>query len=476
MQQGRILSSLLYKFSERIFVKALGLIISIILARLLSPTVFGQIAIVMVFINLSNVLLDSGLSVALVQNKDTSDIDYSTVFYISLSVSLILSASIVSGAPLVAEYYDDETLVTPLRMCSLILLFGAVNSITTAKLQREMRFKQMMWCNLLASVLSGFIGVMLAYSGYGIWSLIAYYLSSAAITCALLLITTRWYPLLAFSWNRAKTLFSFGWKMLVSGLLCSIYNDMRSLIVGKVFSPTDLGYYNRGEQFPNVVSNTLDNAIQSVMFPVMSSVQDDGVQVKSVLKKTFSVGVLLITPVMMAMAVMAEPLVDFLLTSKWLPAVPYMQSICIGCITIPMTSSCLVAIKALGRSDVYMKLELVRRLMMLAVLLVSIFCFRSVLAIAVGFAVSSWLDYLIISVVVNKLLKYRLFEQLADMWKQLLGSVLMCLLIYAVSFCGLSGLLLLVVQFIVGFVSYLFFCRLLKISSLDYMMSVLFRR
>ena len=476
MQKSRILSSLVYKFSERLLVKALGLIISIVLARLLTPVEFGQIAIVMVFVNLSNVLIDSGLNVALVQNKDTSDVDYSTVFYISLIIALSLIASIVFGAPLIARYYNDATLMTPLRACSITLLFSVLNSITTAKLQREMRFKQMMWCNLVACVFSGVIGIVMAYSGYGIWALIAYYLSSAAITSLMLLIVTRWYQLLAFSWNRAKVMFSFGWKMLVSGLLCSIYNDTRSLIVGKVYSPADLGYYNRGEQFPNVVSNTLDNAIQSVMFPVMSSVQDDNLQVKSVLKKTFSVGVLLIAPIMAAMAVMAEPIVDLLLTSKWLPAVPYMQCICIGCITIPMTSSCLVAIKALGRSDVYMKLELVRRVMMLLVLFITVFCFKSVLMVAVGFAISSWLDYLIISFVVNKLLKYSVNEQLVDMWKQLLASGLMCLCIYGLSLIGFPNLSLLVIQFVVGLLSYLIFCRLLKIETLDYMKSVLFKR
>lgn len=475
MYKGTILSSLIYKFSERVLMKTLGLIISIILARLLNPTDFGQIAIIMVFVNLSTVLIDSGLSVALVQNNETSDVDYSTVFYISLSVSLFLMASIVLGAPFIAEYYDDKGLVAPLRVCSITLLFGVSNSITTAKLQREMKFKQMMWCNLLACIASGFLGILLAYSGYGIWSLIAYYLSSSALTCVMLLLTTRWYPLLVFSWDRAKVMFAFGWKMLVSGLLCSIYNDMRSLIVGKVYSPADLGYYNRGEQFPTVVSNTLDNAIQSVMFPVMARAQDNLLQVKSVLQKTFSVGVLLIVPIMLAMSVMSEPLINLLLTSKWLPAVPYMQAICIGCATIPMTSSCLVAIKALGRSDIYMKLELIRRVMMIIVLLITIFGFRSVLAIAIGFAISSWLDYFIIAIFVSRLLDYSIREQISDMWKQLLASAMMCFCIYGLSLCYLSGFMLLALQSIVGFVCYLAFCRLLKIESFNYMVSVLFK-
>lgn len=473
MMKHKIISSLLYQFAERLLVKGLGLIISIILARLLSPTEFGQVALMMVFVNVSIVFVDSGLNSAIVQNKDTSEGDYSTVFYLSLLVAFALIAVLYFTAPFIADYYNDLGLVKPLRVYSISLLFGVVKSITQAKLQREMRFKQMMWSNLLACVLSGIIGVLMAYMGHGIWALISYYLSSQIITTILYLIVTRWYPKLYFSYIRAKVLFSFGWRMSFSSLLCSMYYDIRSLIIGKVYSPAQLGYYNRGEQFPLIVSQTIDGAIQAVMFPVMSSVQETTFRVKEVLQRTFSIGALIVVPIMFAMAIMSEDIIECLLTSKWLPAVPYMQCICVGCATIPLTSSCLVAIKSLGRSDVYLRLEIFRRAVMMIILVVSVFCFESVLAIAVGFSLSSWVDYIIISIVIHRLLDYHVGEQLRDVWKPFVASGLMCLVLYCITWFNIHAIWILLLQFVAGISVYVLLCYALKIHSYNYLIKQL---
>ena len=368
-------------------------------------------------------------------------------------------------APLIARFYSNPDIVSPLRVYSLSLVFNVVKSIAYAKLQKEMMFKQMMLSNIIASIISGTVGVYMAYEGYGIWALITYYFSSTIITTTLYINSTRWYPKLIFSIQRAKTLFHFGWKMLVSGMLCSVYNDMRSLIIGKVYSPAELGYYNRGEQFPLIISQTLDGAIQAVMFPVMSSVQDINAQVREVLRRTFSTGVLIIVPIMLALTIMARPIIELLLTSKWMPAVPYMQCICIGCTTIPMTSSFLVAIKSIGRSDVYMKLEVVRRLSMLIILLISVFGFRSVIAIAIGYALSSWLDYFIISFVVRHLFDYEFKKQCMDVWQQFLAAIFMCIAIFAVGLIPMPNLYLLLSQIFVGVLSYIGFCYVFKIQS-----------
>lgn len=473
MQKGKVISSLIYKFSERLMVKGLGLIISIILARLLSPTEFGQIALIMVFINLSIVLIDSGLNTALVQNKNTSNEDYSTVFYISFTIALFLIATLWITAPYIGNYYEDSSIVTPLRVYSFSLIIGALNAVLVAKMQREMRFKQMMWCNLIACILSGSIGVYMAYSGYGIWALIAYYFSSSMITCISLLFVTKWYPQLVFSIQRAKELFSFGWKMLVSGFLCSIYNDLRALIIGKVYSAADLGYYNRGQQFPDVISHTLDNAIQSVMFPVMSQEQDNVLRIKNTLQRTISLGALIITPLMFGLVAVAEPFIELLLTDKWLPCAVYMQWICIGCASLPMVSSNLVAIKAMGRSDVYMKLELIRRIAMLLVLLISVFCFDSVLAIACGFAISSWLDWLITSIATKRLILFGAKQQFSCFSKTLLCSTLMSLVVYLIGSLDLHIVLLLTIQVVCGIAIYLMLCKLCRNEALSQAFSIL---
>ena len=448
-------------------VKGLGLIISIILARLLSPTEFGQIALIMVFINLSIVLIDSGLNTALVQDRNTTNNDYSTVFYVSLTIAALLIVVLWLTAPLIGNYYDDSAIVLPLRVYSFSLLIGAANAVLVAKMQREMRFKQMMWCNLIACVISGSIGVSMAYAGFGIWALIAYYFTSSLLICLLLSYVTKWHPILVFSIHRAKTLFSFGWKMLVSGLLCALYNDLRSLIIGKVYSPADLGYYNRGQQIPDVVSHTLDNAIQSVMFPVMAQVQDDYFRVKSAVKRTISMGALVIMPLMFGMAVVSAPFIELLLTAKWLPCVPYMQCMCVGFATIPINKSCLVSIKAIGRSDVYMRLEIVRRIAMLIVLLISVFCFNSVLAIAVGFAISQWIDYIIISIPIKKLLNFSFAEQINCFSRILLCSILMSVFVYLIGYIDLPPIVMLILQTVIGVVSYIVLSYLLNKNALN---------
>ena len=471
MSQGKVVSSLIYKFSERLLVKGLGLIISIILARLLSPTEFGQIALIMVFINLSIVLIDSGLNTALVQEKNKTNEDYSTVFYISFAIASIVIVILWLCAPYIGKYYNDDAIVLPLRVYSFSLLVHAGNAVLIAKMQREMRFKQMMWCNLTVSIISGTAGVAMAYAGLGIWALVNYYFFSALLLFILLSLVTRWHPIWIFSITRAKTLFSYGWKMLVSGFLCSIYNDIRALIIGKVYSPADLGYYNRGQQFPDIISHTIDNAIQSVMFPVMAKEQDDMSKIRMTLRRTISMGALIIMPLMFGLAAVAHPFIELLLTAKWLPCVVYMQCICIGCASLPMVSSCLVAIKAIGRSDVYMKLELVRRIAMLIVLMISVFCFNSVLAIAVGYAISSWIDFVIISLVTKRLVGYGLFEQFADIWKVVIISVMMSCLVYAIGSLHLANIFVLSIQIVAGVVVYGALCYVFRIEGLSILLN-----
>ena len=233
MNKGKVISSLVFKFVERLAVKGIGLVIGIILARLLAPELFGLVAIISVFINLAQTFVQSGLGTALVQNRTADEKDYSTVFYLSTGIAVLMIAVLFAIAPLVGRYYDNAALIWPLRVYSFSLLFGALNSVQNAKLQREMQFRVMMRCNLIATIISGAIGVAAAFLGAGLWALVIYYFSNQVIVAVCMLVAQRWYPKWMFSVKRAKELFGFGWKMLVSALLCSLYNDIRSLIIGK---------------------------------------------------------------------------------------------------------------------------------------------------------------------------------------------------------------------------------------------------
>lgn len=472
MEKGIIVRSLIYKFTERLTVKATGLVIGIILARLLLPEEFGQVAIIMVFINLATTMIQSGFSASLVQVKEIDDTDYSTVFYITVALSAVMVLILCVCSPYIASYYEMPNLIWPIRVYSFSLFFGSFNSIQVARLQREMRFKPMMYTSLIATMLSGVLGVVLAYMGAGIWALVAYGCSNIVFSCITMLFVAKWYPKFVFSWKRAGVLFSFGWKMLVSGTLCSIYNDVRSLIIGKRYSVDDLAYYNRGQQYPDVISLTIDSAIQSVMFPAMSRSQSDAEQMRMMLKRTISLGVFIIVPIMMGLAAVSPSLILLLLTEKWLQSVVYMQIICLANISLSFMIPSLTAIKSLGRSDIYMKLELVRRVVMLAILLVALFVFDSVLAIAISYVISSFVDMFIASAPLKKLLDYDGFKQVKDNWKTLVASLIMGIGVYFVGFLQMPTIALLLVQIVVGVFIYLLLCLILRIESFYYILSI----
>lgn len=473
MERKKIISSLAFKFIERLAVKGAGLIIGIVLARLLLPEEFGQVAIITIFINLANSIIQNGFNSALVQQKEVDDKDYSTVFYITMVLSAVIVAILCVTAPYIAAFYESPKLVWPIRVYSFSLFFGAFNSIQVAKLQREMRFQPMLYTSLIATVLSGVLGVVMAYMGFGIWALVAYGCSNIVFSCIAMLFVANWFPKLVFSRKRDGALFSFGWKMLVSGILCAIYHDVRSLIIGKRYSVDDLAYYNRGQQYPEVISLTIDAAIQSVMFPAMARSQSDTKQVRSMLRRSISLNTFVVTPIMMGLAAVAHPLVLLLLTEKWLPSVIYMQLICIVGITFPFTSSSLVAIKALGRSDLHMKLEIIRRTMMLGILLFAIFVFDSVLAMAASYVVSVFIDMFIAAAPLKKMLDYDGLRQVKDNWKTLVASLIMGIIVWLIGMLHLPTFLLLLVQIVVGVLAYVMLCVVFKNESLQYMLSIL---
>lgn len=476
MNKARVISSLIYKFAERFSVKGIGFIISIVLARLLAPEYFGQIAIINVFVGLSQTFVEGGLNTALVQAKEVDDRDYSTVFYICMLVSAIMVAVLFAVSPLIAAYYKKPGIILPLRFYSLSLFFGAFNSILNAIIQRELRFKQQFMCSLASTVLSGALGIALAFMGAGIWALIAYYFAYAVISCAAMLIAVRWVPKSRFSLDSAKRLYGYGLRIFASSLLTSLYNDIRPLIIGKKFSDADLGYYDRGHQFSSLIALNIDNAVQSVMFPVFSSLQDEKERLVAAAKRAMGMNALLIFPAMFGMAAVAEPMTRLLLTDTWLPAVIFIQVLCIGEAQVPLTSTNLVVLKSLGRSDIYMKQEIVRRIAMLAVLLITVFVFKSTVAIACGFTFSAWLDAFITSIPLRKLLGYGFVDELKDIWKCCAATVIMAVIVWAMNMLPLPLIAKLAVQVIVGGAVYLAVCAVLKEENFVYLLATVKNR
>lgn len=464
MDKKKVISSLVYKFIERLSVKGLGLVISIVLARMLAPKECGQIAIMTVFINLSQVIVEGGFTTALIQRKDVTERDYSTVFFINIALAAVCFLALQICAPLISAYYQQD-ITLPLRIFAITVFFGAFNALQLARLQKRMQFRKMMITSLIATIISGIAGILGAYCGLGLWALILYHLTNSVMVCITVAFVEKWLPKFEFSLNRAKLLFSYGWKMFISSALCSLYADIRSLVIGKRFSSDDLGYYNRGQQFPQIISHTLDTAIQSVMFPTMAAVQDERTKLARMLRSAETMGAYVVIPVMFGLAAVSEGVVELLLTEKWLPCVPYMQWLCIANAAVPITSSNLIAIKASGRSDIYMRLELIRRVVMLSILVISIVVFHSVLAIAISFCLCAWLDALIAMTPAKRLMGYGIREQFGDLWKIILAASVMFASVQAMNLLQWHSALLLVAQILVGVVVYLGLCFFLRIET-----------
>ena len=476
MEKAKVIRSLIYKFTERFAVKFIGLVIGIILARLLSPEINGQVALLEVVVNFSLLLIEDGVNNALVQTRTAEERDYVTVFFITLGLAGAALCILEYTAPLIAAYYNSPALTAPLRFYALSLLFGAFNSIQVARMQREMRFRELMHCNLAATLLAGTLGIVLAYRGAGLWALVIYHFAQIAIACLAAFLVLRWIPRGRFSMDSARRLGGFGIKMLAASAIQNIYLSLRPLIIGKRFSAADLGCYDKGRNFSYTISVNLDAAIRSVMFPVLSRAQDDREKFTGIMRQMSRLGSFVIFPVMLGLAAVAEPFIRLLLTEKWIAAAPILVILSIGEAQIPLTSANLIALKSLGRSDLYARQELVRRALMLVVLVISVVCFHSVEAIAVGYSVSAWLDVFVTSLPIKKLLNYGVLDQLRDVWKTALSTVLMALAVYALGALPLPTALLLMVQVLCGAAVYLGLNVLLKSESLMYILSLLGRR
>jgi teichuronic acid exporter len=462
-----ILTSLFWKLMERGGTQGIQFVVQIILARLLLPEDYGLIAVMSIFIAIANVFIQNGFSTALIQDKDTDEVDFSSVFYLNLLVTALLYTALFFGAPLIAIFYNNQQFIPLLRVLSIVLFFGAFNSIQNAVISKKMQFKKLFFSSLGAIVASGAIGIVFAYCNYGAWALVFQQLSNQLFVTIILFFTVKWRPQKAFSYTKVKKLFSFGWKVLVSSLIDTIYMNLRNLIIGKLFNAEVLGFYNRGDQFPSTLVTNVDGSIQAVMFPALSTNQDDRERVKYMVRRSIVTSSFIIFPIMIGLAVTAKPLVEILLTDKWLPCVPFLQISCFIYAFWPIHTANLQAINALGRSDIYLKLEIIKKIMGVAILIISLF--YGVYAIALGGVISGLLSIFINSYPNKKLLDYSYKEQIKDILPSLLLSACMGFVVCSVYLLNLPVLATLIIQVIVGVLVYLLMANLLKLECYTYL-------
>lgn len=335
--RGEAIRSFLWKFLERCSVQVIQLIITIILARLLLPSEYGIIALIMVFINISNVIVDGGFNTALIQKKDADNIDFSTIFYFGLLISIVMYAVMFIAAPAIANFYYQQELVSVIRVMSLILVLYSVNAVQNAYVSRNLLFRKMFVCCLGSVLISGLVGIVMAYQGYGVWALVAQMLMAQMMLTIIMWFVLRWRPQLVFSKDRLMSLLDYGWKIFATNIIVSVFVNIRKLIIGRFYTPASLAYFERGDQFPNLVMSNIQTSVQAVMFPVFAKEQDDRARVKMMLRRATKMNCFIIYPMMMLLIVSAKPLILFLLTEKWLPVVEFLQIFCVANFFRPIT-------------------------------------------------------------------------------------------------------------------------------------------
>ena len=474
--QQTVTNNFLWRFAERCGAQGVSFLVSITLARLLAPEIYGTIALVTVFITILNVFVDSGLGNALIQKKDADDLDFSTVFFFNVGICCVLYIMLFLAAPFIAEFYEKNELVSVVRVLGFILVISGVKNVQQAYVSRTMQFKRFFFATLGGTIGAAIIGIAMAYCGFGVWALVTQQIFNATVDTIILWATVKWRPKCIFSWKRLKVLFSFGWKLLVSALLETSYNNIRQLIIGKMYTSSDLAQYNRGKQFPELIISNINTSIDSVLLPVMSKSQDDSQQIKSMTRRSIKTSTYIMAPLMMGLSFCAEPIVRLLLTDKWLPCVPFLRIFCITYMFYPVHTANLNAIKAMGRSDLFLKLEIAKKIVGMSLLLSTMWF--GVMAMAYSLLISSVTSQIINSWPNKKLINYRYLDQLQDV---LPGMVLAVFMGYCVNLIGLlhlPSIVVLMIQIPMGAAIYIGASALLKFEEFEYLLRMVksFRR
>ena len=462
----KVINNFLWRFMERCGAQGVSFVVSVVLGRLLGPSVYGTVALVTVFMVIMQVFVDSGMGNALIQKKDADDLDFSSVFWFNVTMCLLLYIIMFTAAPFIAAFYRLPELTPVVRVLSLMLILSGVKNVQQAYVSRHMMFKVFFFSTLGGTVAAAVVGIAMAVMGFGVWALVAQMLVNTAADTVILWITVRWRPKRIFSMTRLKGLFSYGWKLLASGLLDTVYNQLRQLIIGKIYTKADLAQYNQGEKFPHFIVTNINSSIDSVLLPTMSNAQDDPAMVRKMTRRAVKTSTYLIMPFMMGLAVCAEPMVRLLLGEEWLPCVPFLRIFCFTYAFYPIHTANLNAIKAMGRSDLFLILEIIKKAVGLAAILSTMWI--SVMAMAYSLFFTSIFSQIVNSAPNKKLLDYSYLSQLRDMLPQIGLSLGMGAVVYSVQFLGLGDVATLAVQIPLGGILYWTFSRVFHVESYSY--------
>lgn len=448
--KGKTIHGVIWSLIDNVSSSGVIFFVGIILARLLTPEEYGVMAMVSIFIAISNSIIDSGFSSALIRKVKVKPIEYNTVFYFNLLISLLLYICLFFISPFIALFFREPILCEVMRVIGLILIINALSIIPYTIFVREINFKTQTIISLIASVGSGVIGVWMAFSGQGVWSLVGQQLGRQCLNTLFLWFFCHWKPTVSFSMTAFKEMFGFGSKLLLSGLLDTIYKDIYYIVIGRCFSSSILGQYTRAKQFSMVFSTNLTTVVQRVSFPVLSSIQDDSIRLREAYRKVIKSTMLVSFACMLGLAAIAKPLLILLISDKWLPAVYFLQIVCFSNMLYPLHAINLNILKVKGRSDVFLKLEVIKKVLAIFPILVGVYL--GIEMMLWGSVIISVTSYFLNAYYSASLINYSVYEQLKDIFPSFIVSLGVGFLMWSISLLSISYYLMLIIQLSTGFI------------------------
>lgn len=467
----KAIKGVLWSGIDKAGVKATAFIVSIVIARILSPSDYGIIGMILVFIAIANIFIDSGMSQALVQRKNRTSADMATAFYFNIVVAVACYAILFSIAPIISRFYQVELLTPILRVLGLNIIISSFATVQRANLQAHLDFRTIAFVNLTGVIVSGAVGIYMANAGYGVWALVGQQMSSTGISTLVYWLFGKWHPTVGFSFESFKSLWKFGSKLLATGIVSTILREVYTVAIGKAYRSSELGYYSRAVQTADMVAVTTNDIINAVTFPILSSLQEDKEKMVEIYSRMLGMTAFFIFPIMTGLAVVASPFISVLLTDKWLPVVPLLQWLCFARMFTPISALNMNILNAAGRSDLFMKLDFSKMPLLILTMIITIPL--GVKAIVVGSFINTFICFFINAYLPGKMFnfgvkaQYRIFRNIS------VATLMMAVIVWLSMAMVHSQILKLTIGILIGFSSYMVFSYLLRIKEFSEILKII---
>ena len=470
----KTLKGIFWTIGDFITSKVFMLMIQLVLARLLLPEHFGLIGMILIIIAVSQSLVNSGMQNALIRELYPTQKDFSTVFYFNLFISLLLYILIYFIAPFIATFYEESVLTNLLRVLSLVIIINSLSIIQRTILIREIDFKTQTIINFISTLISGVIAIIFAYFDYGVWSLVVQNVVNQTLQTILLTLYNKWFPSAAFSYRSFKHFFGFGWKLLVSGLINTIYLNVYNVIIGRTYSSASLGFYVQGKMLADVSSQSITIAVQKVTYPVLSKIQEDESKLLNSYRNIIKLSAYITFPFMIGLAAVAENFIPFLLGEKWLETIPFFQILCLASMLYPLHAINLNMLQVKGRSDLFLKLEIIKKLFSTSLIVIVMYLDLGILYLMWTIFISSIVSFFINSYYSEELLNYSSFKQIKDIAKSIVFSVVMGSIVYLLpTILDVVNGAMLLAQVVIGTILYFSLSLFFKSTELEFLLNII---